>query len=311
MNFAAVKDFFVQVRESVRANPRAWIRAAVMLAPLTVLYFDTFLKIAGDWWNDPNNNHGLLIPPLALYFAWRKRHKFDAERENPSLIAGMIIVLGSLAVYFVGRLGAEYFLTRTSAIGMVAGMLLYFYGWKHLRIMAFPLFFLILAIPIPALIFDTVSIPLQGLASEASSEFLTFCDVPVLREGNVLQLTNTALGVAEACSGLRSLVSLIALSVILGYMRWRGLAQRFVLIALSIPVALLLNIVRITITGIIAENWSVKYAMGFFHEFSGWVVFVAAFFILYLISSLMQRFWPSPPPEDDDPLPPLPQEVTA
>jgi exosortase len=300
MNFAAVKRFYEQIRESMRTNPRAWKRAGLMLLPLAVLYYETFFKLAGDWWNDPNNSHGLLIPPLALYFAWKKRNKFDVEPERPSIAVGLIIVLGSLLVYFIGRLGAEFFLTRISSIGMMAGMLLYFYGWKHLRVMAFPVFFLILAIPIPALIFNTVSIPLQVLASQASSEFLTFCDVPVLREGNVLQLTNTALGVAEACSGLRSLLSLIALSVILGYMRWRGVAQRVVLIALSVPVALLLNIVRITITGIIAENWSVKYAMGFFHEFSGWVVFVLAFFVLYLVSSLMQRFWPSPPPEDDE-----------
>jgi exosortase len=271
-----------------------------------VLSYETFFKLAGDWWTDPNNSHGLLIPPLAIYFAWRKRHKFGAQTESPSVGAGVLMVLGSLLVYFVGRLGAEFFLTRMSSIGLMTGMLLYFYGWKHLRVMAFPLFFLILAIPIPALIFNTVSIPLQGLASEASSDLLNFCDVPVLREGNVLQLATTSLGVAEACSGLRSLLSLIALSVILGYMRWRNLAQRLALIALSIPVALLLNIVRITITGIIAENWSVKYAMGFFHEFSGWVVFVLAFFILYLVSSLMQRFWPSPPPEDEED-----QEVTA
>jgi len=300
MNFAAVKDSYGQVRASMRANQRAWTRASLLLLPLTVLYYDTFLKLAGDWWNDPNNSHGLLIPPLALYFAWRKRHRFNAQTESPLLVAGIVVVLGSLLVYFVGRLGAEFFLTRISSLTLVAGMVLYFYGWKHLRVMAFPLCFLFLAIPIPALIFNTVSIPLQGLASEASSEFLNFCDVPVLREGNVLQLATTSLGVAEACSGLRSLLSLIALSVILGYMRWRNLGQRLVLIALSIPVALLLNIVRITVTGIIAENWSVKYAMGFFHEFSGWVVFVLAFFILYLISSLMQRFWPSPPPEEQE-----------
>jgi len=300
MNFAAVKNFYDQIRASMRANPRAWTRACLLLLPLVVLYYDTFLKLAGDWWNDPNNSHGLLIPPLAIYFAWRKRHRFSSQTEDPKLAAGIVVVLGSLLVYFVGRLGAEFFLTRISSLTLLAGMLLYFYGWKHLRVMAFPLCFLFLAIPIPALIFNTVSIPLQGLASEASSEFLNFCDVPVLREGNVLQLATTSLGVAEACSGLRSLLSLIALSVILGYMRWRNLGQRLVLIALSIPVALLLNIVRITITGIIAENWSVKYAMGFFHEFSGWVVFVAAFFLLYLISSLMQRFWPSPPPPDDE-----------
>ncbi len=295
----AIKSVTASVMESWRDHRTAWLRAGLMLLPLAAMYYDTFLKILADWWQDPNNSHGLLIPPLALYFAWNKRHRFSAEPESPATAAGLILVFGSLLVYFVGRLGAEFFLTRTSAIGLVAGLLLFFHGWRRFRVMAFPLFFLLLAVPIPALIFNTVSIPLQGLASEASAGLLNFCDVPVLREGNVLQLASTSLGVAEACSGLRSLVSLIALAVILGYLRWSGLGQRFLLIAMSVPVALLLNVVRITITGFIAENWSVKYAMGFFHEFSGWVVFVVAFGILYGISALVQRFWPSPPPQDE------------
>ena len=299
MSFS-VKSITTSVQESWRDHPDAWKRSALMLIPLVVMYYDTFLKIVVDWWSDPNNSHGLLIPPLAIYFAWRKRKTFAAQAENPSTMAGVVLVVGSLFVYFVGRLGAEFFLTRISAIGLVAGMLLFFYGWRHFRVMAFPLFFLVLGVPIPALLFKTGSIPLQGLASNASANLLTFCDVPVLQEGNVLQLASGGLGVAEACSGLRSLVSLIALAVILGYIRWSGLGQRLFLIAMSIPVALLLNVVRITITGIIAENWSWKYAMGFFHEFSGWVVFVVVFAVLYGISSLIQKFWPSPMPEDED-----------
>jgi exosortase len=132
-----------------------------------------------------------------------------------------------------------------------------------------------------------------------SAGTLNFCDVPVLQEGNVLQLATTSLGVAEACSGLRSLVSLIALAVILGYMRWRGMGQRILLVVLAVPVALALNVLRISVTGIIAERWSVKYAMGFFHELDGWVIFVLAFSILYGLSALVQLLWPSPAPDDD------------
>ncbi len=287
------------LRDSIRRHPRVWIQAALLLAPLTVMYTGTFLRLAGDWWNDPNNSHGVLIPPLAAYFAWHKRRRFAAEPIQPATAVGFTVVLGSLLIYFVGRLGAEFFLTRVSLVALMTGLILAFLGWKRLRVMAFPLAFLLLAIPIPALIFNTVSIPLQALASDMSAGTLNFCDVPVLQEGNVLQLATTSLGVAEACSGLRSLVSLIALAVILGYLRWRGLGQRILLVVLAVPVALLLNVVRITVTGIIAENWSVKYAMGFFHELDGWVVFLLAFSILYGLSALVQLLWPSPLPDDD------------
>jgi exosortase len=287
------------VRDSLRQHPRTWIQAALLIVPLCIMYTDTFLRLAGDWWNDPNNSHGILIPPLAIYFAWRKRRRFAAVAAQPATFLGFTVVVGSLLVYFVGRLGAEFFLTRISLLGLIAGMILCFLGWKSLRVMAFPLVFLLLAIPIPAIIFNTVSIPLQSLASDMSAGTLTFCDIPVLQEGNVLQLANTSLGVAEACSGLRSLVSLIALAVILGYLRWRGLGQRILLVVLSVPVALALNVLRIAVTGIIAETWSVKYAMGFFHELDGWVVFILAFAILYGLSALIQWLWPSPPPDDE------------
>jgi exosortase len=303
MNVAQVVAGGVRFRDSVsdsiRTNPRVWIQTVLLIVPLAVMYTDTFVRLAGDWWNDPNSSHGILIPPLALYFAWRKRQRYAAAPVQPALAAGLVVVIGSLLVFFVGRLGAEFFLTRVSLLGLVSGMILWFAGWKRLRVMAFPLGFLLLAIPIPALIFNTVSIPLQSLASDMSAGTLNFCDVPVLQEGNVLQLATTSLGVAEACSGLRSLVSLIALAVILGYLRWRGMGQRILLVILAVPVALALNVLRISVTGIIAERWSVKYAMGFFHELDGWVIFVLAFTILYGLSSLVQLLWPSAPPDDD------------
>ncbi len=275
-----------------------WLGVGLLLAPLAVMYFDTASRLAGEWWKDPNNSHGILIPPLALYFAWMKRRRFAAAPVEPQRALGLAAVIGALLVYFVGRLGAEFFLTRISGLLLVTGLILFFLGSRRLRVMAFPICFLVLGIPIPAIIFNTVSLPLQSLASMWSTNFLAICDVPVLREGNVINLTSASLGVAEACSGLRSLVSLIALAVILAYIRWRGFGQRVLLVVLAVPLALVLNIVRITVTGLIADRWDVKYAMGFFHSFSGWLVFVVAFLILFGFSSMIQWIWPSPPPED-------------
>src|ERR1051325_9760723 len=139
MTSASFQSAAGQIRETLHANPATWVRAGLLLLPLGVMYFDTILRLAGDWWNDPNNSHGLLIPPLTLYFSWRKRRRFAALAESPEALWGSILVLGSLFVYFVGRLGAEFFLTRVSFVGLLGGMLLFFFGWKHLRLMAFPL----------------------------------------------------------------------------------------------------------------------------------------------------------------------------
>ncbi len=262
------------------------------------MYYETLGKLFGDWWNDPNNSHGLLIPPMALYIAWRKRSRLTAAAVEPQVVLGILGLLSSLVVYFVGRLGAEFFLTRVSLIGLLGSLILFFLGREHFRLLLFPLTLLALAIPIPVLVINTISLPLQSLASQWGAGFLSFCGVPVLREGNVIHLATTALGVAEACSGLRSLVSLFTLAVILAYLRWQGLGQRTLLVLLAVPVALLLNIMRIAITGLIADYWDVKYALGFFHEFSGWLVFLLAFAILFGISAVIQKLWPSPPPEE-------------
>lgn len=281
-----------------RTDSQVWIRAALLAVPLAVMYYETLGALLGDWWNDPNNSHGLLIPPMALYIAWRKRHRLAALAVEPAMVLGILGLLGSLAVYFVGRLGAEFFLTRASLVGLLGALILSFLGRAHFRLLFFPLALLVLAIPIPALIINTISLPLQALASEWGAGFLSFCGVPVLREGNVIHLATTALGVAEACSGLRSLVSLFTLAVILAYLRWQGLGQRTLLILLAVPVALLLNVFRIALTGLIADYWDVKYAMGFFHNFSGWLVFLLAFGILFGFSAVIQKLWPSPPPEE-------------
>jgi len=275
-----------------------WLRLGLLVLPLAVMYYETLGKLLGDWWNDPNNSHGLLIPPMALYISWRKRSRLVSTAVDPSLALGILGLLASLAVYFVGRLGAEFFLTRVSLVGLIGSLILFFLGRAHFRLLFFPLCLLVMAIPIPALVINTVSLPLQSLASQWGAGFLSLCGVPVLREGNVIQLASTSLGVAEACSGLRSLVSLFALAVILAYLRWQGLGQRTILILLAVPVALLLNVVRITITGLIADYWDVKYALGFFHEFSGWLVFLLAFGILFGASAVIQKLWPSPPPEE-------------
>ncbi len=292
---------------------QAWLAAALLL-PLAVMYAQTLGLLGRAWWNDPNNSHGLLIPPLAAYFAWRQRAALAQLARTPCRVLGFGLAVFALFVYFLGRLGVEFFLTRFSLLPLLAALVLYFYGKEHFRLLAFPLFLLLLAIPIPAMVFNLISLPLQALASATSTSFLQLCSVPVLRDGNVIHLANASLGVAEACSGLRSLMSLIALAVILGYLKWPSLKNkhqvsggaghrpgwrpgilRLLLVAVSLPLAVLLNIVRITATALLAEYFSVKYAMGFFHLFSGWLVFVLALVLLFASANLIDRLLPAAP----------------
>jgi exosortase len=248
-------------------------------------------KLLYDWANDDNYSHGFFIVPLALYFAWERRARLSHAIGRPSAF-GFIVVVGSLGLLVVGTLGAEFFLTRVALIGVLAGTVLFLLGWEHFRILAFPLSFLLLMIPLPSIIFNQIAFPLQLFASKFGTTALQLAAVPVLREGNVIELANTKLQVAEACSGIRSLISLLTLGIVYGYFTDSRTWPR-VLIALStIPIAIVANGLRVAGTGIAAHYYGPEAAEGFFHTFSGWLVFLVAFVLLLAVSAVTQRFWP-------------------
>lgn len=277
---------------------RVVVPVALVLGGFVALYHHVIVKLVHDWETDGNYSHGFLIAPIALYLGWERRDLLRGLDRRPSSI-GFALVLASIAVLAAGTLGAELFLTRISILGLIAGVVVFLFGWQHLRVLAFPIAFLILMIPLPALIFNQIAFPLQLLASRAGEAALTALGIPVLREGNVIVLAHTTLEVAEACSGIRSLVSLITLGIVYGYFTDSRTSVR-VLIALStIPVAIVANGLRVAGTGIAAQVYGPEAAEGFFHEFSGWVVFVVAFSavfgVRYLIVTsieLAHRLWP-------------------
>ena len=196
--------------------------------------------------------------------------------SRPS-VAGLILIGGSLLVLLAGLLGAELFLSRVSLIGVLAGITLFVWGRDHLRILAFPLAFLLLMVPLPAIIFNQLALPLQLLASRAGESVLSLAGIPVLREGNILQLPTRTFEVAEACSGIRSLVSLLMLGIVLGYFTERRTGARIVIALAAIPIAIIANAARVAGTGMASELVSPALAEGFFHTFSGWLMFVVAF----------------------------------
>lgn len=259
----------------------------LLSASVALLYWQVALKLVSDWASDGNYSHGFVILPFALYFAWERRNELRAARRRPNLL-GLIVVLGSLATFIAGTLGAELFLTRASMIGVAAGAILFVFGWTHLRILGWALAFTLLMIPIPSIIFNQIAFPLQLLAARFGEFALQLCEIPVLREGNVIVLANTSLEVADACSGIRSLVSLLTLGIVVGYFADRRMWVRITIALLTVPIAIVTNGGRVAGTGIAAHYFGPKAASGAFHEVSGLLVFIAAlallFFALRLIS---------------------------
>jgi exosortase len=272
---------------------KKFVVAVALVLAYGLLYRHVFVKLVHDWWTDDNYSHGFLIIPIAAYLAWERRGRFIATTTNSSPF-GLVVVIGSILVLMAGVLGAELFVTRISLLGALVGSLLFLFGWQRLRVMAFPLAFLLLMIPIPAIIFNQIAFPLQLLASRVGEVTLSAADIPVLREGNVLILANTTLEVAEACSGIRSLVSLLTLGIVFGYLSDQRAWARTLIALSTVPVAILANGARVAGTGIAAHRFGPEAAQGFLHEFSGIVVFAAAFAMLMLLQRLLARFLPQP-----------------
>jgi exosortase len=255
---------------------------AALVAAIGSLYAGVLSALVRQWSTDDNYSHGFLVVPLALYFAWERRQALMNAPVRPAAL-GAVFILGSLMVWAAGILGAELFLTRVSLIGVLAGTVWFIWGFAHLRVLAFPILFLLLMIPLPSIIFNQIAFPLQLAASQAGEAVIAAAGIPVLREGNVLVLPARTLEVAEACSGIRSLVSLLMLAIVLGYFTERRRSRRIAIVLASVPIAILANAARVAGTGLAAQWVSPAAADGFFHTFSGWMVFVVAFAGLLLV----------------------------
>jgi exosortase A len=259
----------------------------VLLLAGVYLYAPMARKLIRDWANDDNYSHGFFIVPLALFFAWERRGRLLQAARQPVAL-GLVVVIGSLGLLVAGTLGAELFLTRVSLIGTLGGTVLFLYGWAFLRALAFPLLFLLLMVPIPAIVFNQIAFPLQLVASRFGASALSACSIPVLREGNVIVLANTTLEVAEACSGIRSLVSLLTLALVYGYFMDSRWWVRAVVAISAVPIAIIANGLRVAGTGVAAHLYGPEAAQGFFHTFSGWLVFGVAFVMLLALSSVIR-----------------------
>lgn len=269
---------------------KAVLPLAFLALLIVLLYGGVAVKLVGDWYNLPDFSHGFLIPFFAAYLIWIKRETLQAIPLRSSW-AGLPLVLLGLLMLVTGRLGADLFLSRVSFLLLAAGTVWMLFGRAMLGEVKFVLLVLLLAIPLPAVLFNQITFPLQLLASRMASELLPLAGVPVLREGNVIQLPAMQLEVAEACSGIRSLLSLFTLAVIYGYFLEKNTGQRVLLAIASVPIAVAANAARIFGTGLCVQYWDPDKAMGFFHEFSGWLMFLVSLGFLYLVHRLTSLFW--------------------
>ena len=254
----------------------AW---TALIAATTAVYAPVVTKLVADWWSDPDYSHGLLCAPLAVGIAVARRTELARLAAAPSAI-GLAGAGAAMAALGLGILGAELFLTRISLLLFIASTILYVFGWRHLRVLAFPLALLLLSIPIPAIVTTRFTLPLQFAASAMAETSLGTLGIPVLRDGNVLVLPNATLQVAEACSGIRSLVSLIVLALVIARFSERRAPARTAIVCAALPVAVLVNGVRVTVTAAATYWYGTAAAEGVAHEAVGLLAFAVAFTML-------------------------------
>jgi exosortase len=261
----------------------------LITAAFGLLYWSTLTDLIEDWFVDPNFSHGFLIPFVAGYMVWY-RQNYLRQIPCKSSLSGIFIIIFGMMVYMAGNLGAELFLMRTSMIITLAGIIAFSFGTAMLKALVVPLCYLMMMIPIPAIIWNKLAFPLQLFAAGVSSEAISMIGIPVFREGNILHLANTSLEVVDACSGIRSLTSLLALTGAFAFLLNVSQWKKWVIFLSAVPIAVATNVVRLTITGMLATWVGPEAAHGFLHDMSGLIVFGTALIIVYLLYILLTKF---------------------
>jgi len=264
-----------------------WTQVAWFGALVIACYAPIIFNLARQWSTDDDMGHGFFVPIISGFIVWQRREELAAIKPRPNMWGLPIVIWGAVQL-FLGTLGVELFTTRIALIVTLAGTVLLLGGSHMFRKVAFPIFLLLFMVPIPSVIYNSITFPLQILATKLADNALDLLGVPVLRDGNILTLPNQTLSVVEACSGIRSLLSLTFLSLVYGYFFERKRWIRVVLFLATIPIAIIANGSRVTITGILTQV-KPELAEGFFHESTGWVIFMIALAILILFHQAVVR----------------------
>jgi exosortase len=260
---------------------------------LFILWFAVFYPIypemVSNWLNHSNNSHGLLVPFLSVYFIWNSRDELNGIGKGTTNL-GLVVLTCSLIIYLLSYVGGVAFIARMMIVSTLIGLVLYNFGKEVFRKLAFPLFFLLFMVPIPVSIISLISLPLQRLATDVAAFLIQLTSIPVYQEGNMLYFVQTQLEVAEACSGLRSMTSLLMLGTIFVYLSNFNKKRKAILLISTFPLAIFANIVRVSGTGILAHFFGSAVAKGFLHDFSGMAVFLFGLMLMWLEYKLLSRY---------------------
>jgi exosortase len=264
------------------------------LFPLTLLiaatlYWTVVPKLVHDWWDDPNFSHGFLVPFFSAWLIWERRAELQVFASQRTLLPGIFLVLVGVAMLVVGKVGGEYFTMRSSLVVVTGGLFWVVFGGEGFQRCLFPLAFLFFMVPIPYILYDAIAFPLKIMASYFAEHSLTLIGVPVFREGNIIHLAALQLEVADACSGIRTLASLTALSTVAAYLLGLGIFRGMILLFSCIPISVGTNSLRIFMTGVISNFYGSEYALGFFHDVSGWLIFLFGVVSMVALGLILRR----------------------
>lgn len=263
------------------------VQFAIALLLLGCLYYPVVPSMVAQWYDDPNYSHGFLVPLIAGYFLYQRLGDLNKMAVRPEG-KGLFIILSGLFMLIVGYAGTEFFTMRASMVVTLTGIVLYFFGKDILKAAALPLGYLFFMVPLPYIVYDAFAFPLKLFVAKYSVIFLKMVGVVVWREGNIIMLPDMVLEVADACSGMRSIMSLLALSVAFAFFTQKAAVKRLALVLSAIPIAIITNALRVIMTGILAQYWGARAAEGFFHEFAGIAVFGIALVLLVSLGAFLR-----------------------
>lgn len=259
-----------------------------ILSAFVGLYYHVILEMAGVWQTNDNYSHGFFIPLISIYMIYGIRHSLSRVPINSSNVGLLLIVIG-LGQLYVASVGSEFFLQRTSMIIVLFGVSIFLWGFKVTQLLFLPIAYLVFMVPLPAIVWNKIAFPLQLFSSACTESMVRMFGIPIFREGNVLHLAQTTLEVIDACSGLRSLNTMFALSTALAWFSTLATWKKWVLFFSAAPIAIFANIIRLTLTAFLASKYGEQAAQGFLHEFSGLFTFALGLILLILLSRLLSK----------------------
>lgn len=270
-----------------RAALLGWVKAAAVAVLTVLVYRDTFVTLWRTWGGNPNYSHGYLIPPVVAFLLWTKRESFARARGRGSP-AGLILIVLALAGHVVSLRAGVFMTQGYSLVLLLFGFCSFFYGGRATRTVWFPLAYTMFALPLPPYIMNGIAFRLKLFAAQAGSAIAMRLGIPLVRSGVTIHIPEGTLRIADPCSGLRSLIALVALGALFAYFTRGRTWKRLVLFGSSVPLAVLANVVRISVLCAVASVWGIDSALGFFHDFSGLLLFLIAFAGLALVRRLLR-----------------------